>query len=54
MRVHIRPRVLRLARLQQNPWHIVVDLSHELEERVIGKVLERKLALSSVTWVRFS
>lgn len=37
--------------LEQDVRHDVVDLTNKLEERIIGKVLESKFALSSVTGV---
>lgn len=51
MGVDIRPRVLRLASLKKDVRDDVVDLADELEERVLGEVLESELALSSVAGV---
>lgn len=48
MSIHIGPRVLGLAVLQQDGGHHVVQLGHQLEERIIGKVLQGELALAGV------
>lgn len=42
---------LRLARFKQDIGDYLVDLSDELEERVIGKVLECELSLRGVSGV---
>ena len=47
MRVHVRPRVLRLAGLEQYGGDDLVNLADELEERVVGQVFQRKLALQT-------
>jgi len=49
--INIGPRVLGLASLKEDIRYDVVDLAHELEERVIWEMLERKLALSGVPGV---
>lgn len=55
---HIRERNLTkgLANtyLEQNTRYNVVDLADKLEELVIRQMLERKLALRDITWVRLA
>lgn len=52
VRVDVRPRVLRLARLEEDVRHDLVDLADEAEEVVVGEVLQRELALRRVPRVR--
>jgi hypothetical protein len=49
--VHVGPGVLGLSVLGENTRSDLVDLADKLEERVLGELLERKLALGSVTRV---
>lgn len=49
--VHVGPGVLGLALLQQHVGHDLVELSHQLEHGIVGKVLQCKLALAGVTRV---
>ena len=51
MGVNIWPWVLGLALLEENTWDDFVELGDQLEELVVGEVLEGELALASVTWV---
>ncbi len=51
MGVHVRPRVLGLAVLQEHIGRDLVDLGDELEERVLGQVLQSELTLAFVAWV---
>jgi len=50
--VHVGPGVLGLALLQQHVGHDLVELSHHLEQRVVGQVLQSKLPLAGVAGVR--
>ena len=52
MGVDVGPGVLGLALLYQDVGHHLVDLGHQLEERVVGQVSESKLALTGVPGVR--
>ena len=54
VRVHVRPRVLRLASSEQDIGHDLVHLRNELEHRVVRQVLERELALGGVARVRLA
>mmetsp|Transcript_28783 Transcript_28783/g.73343 ORF Transcript_28783/g.73343 Transcript_28783/m.73343 type:complete len:234 (+) Transcript_28783:392-1093(+) len=54
VRVHVGPRVLDLAGAQQHRGHHLVQRRHQLEQRVLGQVLERKLALARVARVRLA
>ena len=49
--VHVGPGVLGLALLQQDWGHHLVELGHQLEERVVGKMLQSKFALADVARV---
>lgn len=51
MGVNVRPRVLSLASLQENVRDKLVDLTNELEKRVIRQVLEGELALSCIAGI---
>lgn len=46
--VNIWPRVLDLAQFGQDWRHNLVDVADELEQRVVGQMLEGELALASV------
>jgi hypothetical protein len=49
--VHVGPGVLGLSVLGKDTRSDLVDLADKLEERVLGELLESKLALGSVTRV---
>ena len=51
MSVNIWPWVLGLALLEEDTWDDFVELGDQLEELVVGEVLEGELALALVTWV---
>ena len=51
MGINIGPRVLGFASLAQDTGCNLVDLAIELEEGVVGKVLEGELPLGGVTRV---
>ena len=51
MGIYIGPWVLGLALLQENAGDDLVELGHELEEFVIGQVLEGELALALVAGI---
>ena len=52
--VHVGPRVLDLAQVEQDARHHVVELRHQVEHLVVGQVLQRKLALARVARVRLA
>mmetsp|Transcript_26202 Transcript_26202/g.84300 ORF Transcript_26202/g.84300 Transcript_26202/m.84300 type:complete len:345 (+) Transcript_26202:92-1126(+) len=52
--VHVGPRVLGLAVLGEHVGHDLVDGGHDVEQRVVGQVLEGELALSRVARVRLA
>lgn len=52
--VHVGPRVLGLARLEEDVGHELVQLADELEQLVVRQVLERELSLGLVSGVRLS
>merc|ERR1719499_1044053 len=52
--IDIRPRILGLSVLCQNPRHNVVHLRYKLEERIIGHVLESEFSLAHIPGIRFS
>lgn len=49
--VYIGPGVLGFALLCEHIRYHLKQLSHQLEERVVGKMLEGKLPLAHVAWV---
>lgn len=51
MSVYIGPWVLNLASLKEDGRHQHVQLGHELEELVVGQMLEGELSLAGVPWV---
>ena len=51
MSVYIGPWVLNLASLKKDGRHQHVQLGHELEELVVGQMLQGKLSLAGVPWV---
>jgi hypothetical protein len=51
MSIHIRPGVLGLAGSEKDVGDKLIDLTNELEIRVVRKVLQGKFALSSVSRV---
>ena len=51
MSVNIWPWVLGLALLEEDTGDDFVELGDQLEELVVGEVLEGELALALVTWV---
>lgn len=46
--INVRPWVLDLAQFSQDWRHNLVDVADELEQRVVGQMLEGELALASV------
>src|SRR5277367_1022867 len=52
--VDVGPRVLDLASLEQNRRNNLVHIRHELEQRVVGQVLQGKLPLARIARVRLS
>lgn len=52
--IYIWPGVLDLAELGENWWHDLVDGGHEMEQGIVGQVLEGELALAFVTWIGFA
>jgi hypothetical protein len=51
--VDVRPWVLGLSCFKEDVWNKLVDLTDELEERVIGQMLESELALSCVAGILY-
>ena len=49
--IHIGPRVLGLALLQENVRHYLKQLADQTEKRVIWKVFLSKFPLASIAWV---
>lgn len=49
--IHVGPGVLGLALLQQDWRHHLIELGDQPEERVIGKMLQSKLALADIARV---
>jgi len=49
--IYIWPWVLGLALLEEDWWYDVIQLGNELEEFVVGQVLESKFSLTSVTGI---
>lgn len=49
--VHVGPGVLGLALLQQHVGHDLVELGHQLEHGVVGKMLQSKFTLAGVAGV---
>ena len=54
MSIHIGPWVLGLALLEENVWDDLVELRNELEELVVGKVLQSEFSLASVSGISLS
>ena len=54
MSINVGPRVLDLASLGEDGGHEHVELRHELEHLVVGKVLEGELALAGVAGIRLA
>lgn len=51
MAVDVGVRVLGLAMLREDPWHDLVDGVDDLEQLVVGHVLEGELPLARVSGV---
>ena len=49
--IYIGPWVLGFSCLQKNLGCDRIDLADHLEERVIGKMLEREFTLGAVAWI---
>ena len=54
MSIHIGPWVLGLALLKEDIWDDLVELRDELEELIVGKVLQSEFSLASVSGIGLS
>ena len=54
MSIHIGPGVLGFALLCEHVRNHLKKLCHQLEERIVGEMLEGKLTLAHVAWVCLS
>lgn len=52
--VHVGPRVLDFAGVEQDGRHDLVQLSDQFEELVVRQMLQREFSLAGVAWVSFA